>query len=71
MAPPVLVIYGAESVIAEPVAARQRLAAHLPSAEVEIYPGVGHGLRGQIPDRVTTRITDFVALHDEAALTGG
>jgi pimeloyl-ACP methyl ester carboxylesterase len=66
MAPPVLVIYGAESVIAEPVAAQQRLAAHLPSAEVEIYPGVGHGLRSQIPDQVTTRITRFVAQHDGA-----
>ncbi|MGI5187531.1 alpha/beta fold hydrolase [Promicromonospora sp. CA-289599] len=71
VAPPVLVIYGAESVIAEPVAARWRLAAHLPSAEVEIYPGVGHGLRGQIPDQVTTRIADFVTRHDEVVRTGG
>ncbi|WP_369375140.1 alpha/beta fold hydrolase [Promicromonospora sp. Populi] len=66
LAPPVLVIFGAESVIAEPVAARRRLAEHLPSAEVEIFTGVGHGLRGQIPEQIIERIVAFLALHDRA-----
>jgi pimeloyl-ACP methyl ester carboxylesterase len=64
-APPLLAIYGAESVVSDPVAARRRLAERLPSAEVEIYPG-GHGVRGQVPDRVTARIVEFLARHDTA-----
>lgn len=63
-APPLLAIYGGESVVSEPVAARQRLAELLPSAEVEIYPGAGHGARGQIPDQVTARVVEFLARHD-------
>ena len=65
-APPLLAIYGGESVVSDPVAARRRLAELLPSAEVEIYPGAGHGVRGQIPDRVTARIVEFLARHDAA-----
>lgn len=70
IAPPLLAIYGAESVVSVPVAAKQRLAEHLPSADVEIFPGVGHGLRGQIPDRVTARIVEFLGLHDQAVRPG-
>jgi pimeloyl-ACP methyl ester carboxylesterase len=63
-APPLLVIYGGESVVSDPVAAQRRLAELLPSAEVEIYPGTGHGVRGQVPDQVTARIVEFLARHD-------
>jgi pimeloyl-ACP methyl ester carboxylesterase len=63
-APPLLAIYGGESVVSEPVSAQRRLAELLPSAEVEIYPGTGHGVRGQIPDQVTARIVEFLARHD-------
>ncbi|WP_020013799.1 alpha/beta fold hydrolase [Promicromonospora sukumoe] len=61
IAPPLLALYGAESVLSEPDAARLRLAEHLPGAEVEIFPGGGHGVRGQVPDRVSARIAGFVA----------
>lgn len=70
IAPPLLAIYGAASVVSDPVAAKQRLAERLPSADVEIFPGVGHGLRGQIPDRVTARIVEFLGLHDQAVRPG-
>lgn len=63
-APPLLVVYGGESVVAEPLAARRRLAEHLPDAEVEIYPGTGHGVRGQVPGVVTARVVEFLARHD-------
>ena len=65
-APPLLAIYGGESVVSEPAAAKRRLAERLPSAEVEIYPGGGHGVRGQVPDEVTARVVDFLARHDTA-----
>jgi pimeloyl-ACP methyl ester carboxylesterase len=63
-APPLLAIYGGASVVSNPVAAKRRLAELLPTAEVEIYPGTGHGVRGQIPDQVTARIVEFLARHD-------
>ncbi|WP_454859057.1 alpha/beta fold hydrolase [Promicromonospora soli] len=63
-APPLLVIYGGESVVSDPVAARRRLAELLPSTEVETYPGTGHAVRGQVPDQVTARIVEFLARHD-------
>ncbi|MEU4362375.1 alpha/beta fold hydrolase [Promicromonospora sp. NPDC023987] len=64
-APPLLAIYGGESVVSDPVAAQRRLAERLPSAEVEVYPG-GHGVRGQVPDQVTARVVEFLARHDTA-----
>jgi pimeloyl-ACP methyl ester carboxylesterase len=63
-APPLLAVYGGESVVSEPLAARRRLAAHLPRAEVEIYPGTGHGVRGQLPEPVTARVVEFLWRHD-------
>jgi pimeloyl-ACP methyl ester carboxylesterase len=70
IAPPLLAIYGGESVVSDPVAAQRRLAELLPSAEVEIYPGTGHGLRGQIPDQVTARIVRFMMRHDNSVRIG-
>jgi len=51
-------------VVSDPVAARRRLTELLSSAEVAIYPGTGHGVRGQVPDQVTARIVEFLARHD-------
>jgi pimeloyl-ACP methyl ester carboxylesterase len=63
-APPLLAVYGGASVVSEPLVAQRRLAERLPAAEVEIYPGAGHGVRGQVPDLVTARVVEFLARHD-------
>ncbi|MDR7384498.1 alpha/beta fold hydrolase [Promicromonospora iranensis] len=63
-APPLLAVLGGESVVSRPLAAQRRLAERLPTAEVEIYPGTGHGVRGQLPDLVTARVVEFQARHD-------
>lgn len=69
-APPLLAIYGGESVLSDPAAARRRLAERLPGAEVEVYPGTGHGVRGQVPDRVAARVVEFLARHDAPVRPG-
>ncbi|MBF6354004.1 alpha/beta fold hydrolase [Nocardia higoensis] len=61
---PTLVIFAAETIVTDPGAAVRRLAEHLPQAETEIYPGVGHGLLNQIPEKVTRRVLEFVRRHD-------
>ncbi|WP_276313780.1 hypothetical protein [Antribacter gilvus] len=37
----------------------------MPSAEVEIYPGTGHGVRGQVPGEVAARIAGFLRRNDD------
>ncbi|MFD6445501.1 alpha/beta fold hydrolase [Promicromonospora sp. NPDC060204] len=64
--PPLLAIYGAESVLSEPEAARRRLATAVPGAEAEIVPGGGHGVRGQVPGQVGARVARFVGQHDNS-----
>jgi pimeloyl-ACP methyl ester carboxylesterase len=61
---PTLVIYGAETVVANPGVAAARVAELLSNAEIEIYPGTGHGILGQIPDLVVPRILAFAQQHD-------
>lgn len=63
---PALVIYGAETVVATPELAAARVADLLPRAEVQVYPGAGHGILGQIPDRVIPRILQFIQSHDQS-----
>lgn len=70
---PTLAIFGAESVLSEPAASAARLSRHVPGAEVEIYPGAGHGVRGQVPREVAARIGGFLRRQDEGSrprLTG-
>ncbi|NKR69823.1 alpha/beta fold hydrolase [Rhodococcus hoagii] len=64
---PALVIYGAETVVATPERAAARVASLLPRADVEIYPDTGHGIVGQIPDRVIPRMLEFMHDHDQAS----
>lgn len=66
IAVPMLVISGAETVVSTPERVAARLADLLPRAEMEIYPGTGHGILGHIPDRVTPRILTFVEQHDSS-----
>lgn len=64
IATPLLVLYGAETVINDPEAGARRVRERVPAAEVEIYPGVGHELLWGIPDRIVPRFLDFVRKHD-------
>ncbi|NNH70655.1 alpha/beta hydrolase [Nocardia uniformis] len=62
---PSLWIFGGESEIVYPAeAAGQRVRAHVPQAEVEVYPGLGHGLFFANADRVVPRVQDFLRRHD-------
>jgi len=61
---PMLVIYAAETIVADPEVEVARLAEHLPQAETEVYPGVGHGIVHQIPEQVGGRVLKFVQQHD-------
>ncbi|MEV0945919.1 alpha/beta fold hydrolase [Rhodococcus sp. NPDC049939] len=61
---PTLVIYGAETVVANPTLAAARITDLLPGAEVEVYPGTGHGILGHIPDLLLPRISAFAEQHD-------
>lgn len=64
---PMLVIFAAETIVADPEAAVSRLAEHLPQAETEVYPAVGHGIVHQIPEQVAGRVLKFVQQHDRLA----
>ncbi|WP_051637515.1 alpha/beta fold hydrolase [Rhodococcus sp. UNC363MFTsu5.1] len=67
IAVPVLVIYGAETIVATPELAAARVAELLPRAEIQVYPGTGHGILGQIPDRVIPRILQFIQNNDHSS----
>jgi pimeloyl-ACP methyl ester carboxylesterase len=61
---PTLAFFGAETVLADPVAAGRRVTTHVPDAEVVLVPGAGHGVLWQLPDQVVPAINAFVARHD-------
>ncbi|MEU0545668.1 alpha/beta fold hydrolase [Nocardia sp. NPDC005978] len=61
---PALVVYGGDTLVADPAAATRRIAEHMPHAEVEVYPGKGHGVLMQEPDEVGARIVRFIRQHD-------
>ncbi|MFI6868347.1 alpha/beta fold hydrolase [Nocardia sp. NPDC050406] len=62
---PTLILYGAETVVSDPEVGSARARKHIPSAEVEIYPGVGHDLLWANPGQIIPRFLDFVASHDQ------
>lgn len=62
--PPLLAIFGADSVLSRPAESVARLTQHVAHATVEVYPGAGHGVKGQMPDTVYARILSFVRMHD-------
>ncbi|RDI64821.1 alpha/beta fold hydrolase [Nocardia pseudobrasiliensis] len=61
---PLLVLFGAETVVGDPEFAAARVRAHIPSAEIETYPNIGHDLLWANPDQVIPRFLDFAASHD-------
>ncbi|WP_067865055.1 alpha/beta fold hydrolase [Nocardia shimofusensis] len=68
IAAPLLVLFGAESVVHDAESVANLVRQRVPSAEIEIYPGVGHDLIWAIPERVIPRLLEFVDSHDPAAL---
>lgn len=61
---PTLAMFGSESLVVDTDLAEQRLRDNLPRCEVEIFPGAGHGLFYQIPQKLTARIRDFTASYE-------
>lgn len=61
---PTLAIFGAETLVADPARAAERIATHLPRGETVTYPGMGHGILTQIPDQITARTLEFIQQHD-------
>ncbi|MEU8900418.1 alpha/beta hydrolase [Nocardia sp. NPDC048505] len=64
IAAPSLILYGAETVVSDPVRGSARVRAHIPTVEVETYPGVGHDLMWANPDQVIPRFLKFVESND-------
>ncbi|MEV6769038.1 alpha/beta hydrolase [Nocardia sp. NPDC051030] len=66
---PTLVIVGGDSVVSrDPAEAARRAAQHMPAIETEVYPGMGHAILDQIPERIVPRIQKFIRQHDSAQL---
>lgn len=61
---PSLILYGAETVVSDPVHGAARVHAHIPTVEVETYPGIGHDLLWANPDQVIPRFLNFIDSHD-------
>ncbi len=61
---PLLVLFGAETVAGDPEFAAARVRAHIPSAEIEIYPNIGHDLLWANSDQVIPRFLSFADSHD-------
>lgn len=59
---PVLAMFGARSVVHDPILAANRLRALLPHADVETLPDAGHYLflRQDDRDRIIERVLEFV-----------
>ncbi|MDH6291776.1 MULTISPECIES: alpha/beta fold hydrolase [Rhodococcus] len=48
----------------DPELGAARAREHIPSVEVEIYPGIGHDLLWANPEQVIPRFLDFTDSHD-------
>jgi len=60
VATPTLLLLGRDTVICDPVAVAARAQRLLPSVEVDIVEGAGHGLPLQMQDLVGTRVLGFI-----------
>ncbi|MFC4127655.1 alpha/beta fold hydrolase [Nocardia rhizosphaerae] len=61
---PSLWLFGSESLVVDNALAGRRLRANVPAAEVEVFPGAGHGIFHQIPAEVTARVLDFTRRYE-------
>lgn len=61
---PSLVLYGAETVVSDPVLGAARVRTHIRTVEVETYPGIGHDLLWANPNQVIPRFLKFADSHD-------
>ncbi|MBF6257218.1 alpha/beta hydrolase [Nocardia farcinica] len=62
---PTLVLFGAETVVNDLEHTADRARRQIRSAEVEIYPGVGHDLLWANPEQIIPRYLTFVGNHDQ------
>ncbi|QIS19437.1 alpha/beta fold hydrolase [Nocardia terpenica] len=62
---PTLILFGAETVVSNPEFGASRARTHIPSAEVDIYPDIGHDLLWANPHQVIPRFLSFTASHDQ------
>ncbi|GAB0104871.1 alpha/beta fold hydrolase [Nocardia sp. JMUB6875] len=62
---PLMVLFGATTVANDPEVGARRVRELIPSAVVDIYPGVGHEMLWAIPEKVIPRFLDFVKQHDQ------
>ncbi|MEU1984174.1 alpha/beta hydrolase [Nocardia sp. NPDC019395] len=62
---PVLVLFGAETVVNDPELGAARARKHIPTVEVEIYPGIGHDLLWANQEETIPRFLDFAGDHDQ------
>lgn len=62
---PLLVLFGADTVVHDPHLAADRARQRVPTAEIDIYPGVGHDLIWAIPEQVLPRLLDFTDRHND------
>lgn len=61
---PTLLLLGADSKIYDPAKVAERASRLLTDVVIETTPNAGHGLPLQYPDRITSRILDFMAGHE-------
>ncbi|MBF6348487.1 MULTISPECIES: alpha/beta fold hydrolase [Nocardia] len=61
---PTLVLFGAHTVVSDPERGAARAREHIPSVDVQIYPGVGHDLLWANQDEVIPRFLEFADKHD-------
>ncbi|WP_024800270.1 alpha/beta fold hydrolase [Nocardia sp. BMG51109] len=64
IAAPSLILFGAETVVSDPVRGATRACDNIPAVEVETYPGIGHDLLWANPDQVIPRFLTFTDSHD-------
>ncbi|MGY0502944.1 alpha/beta fold hydrolase [Nocardia sp. FBN12] len=62
---PTLVLFGAETVVNDPELGAARARQHIPSVDVQIYPGIGHDLLWANQEVVIPRFLDFADNHDQ------